>query len=102
MASRNRLRKEVNKILVSQFKDWGLPADIDYKSYCGIVDKPVIPKAIQKSFYNWKTAVLSVKLSNPEVFEKKPAPKPAAAPKAAPAKPAPAPKPKAEPVEKES
>ena len=35
MASRNRLRQLVTAKLVPQFKDWELPRDIDYKSYCG-------------------------------------------------------------------
>jgi len=77
MASRNRLRQAVNKILIQQFKDWGLPEDIDYKSYCSIVDKPVTPKQIQKSFYNWRTAVHSVRIMDKSVF----APKQKAAPK---------------------
>jgi hypothetical protein len=77
MASRNRLRQSVSKKLVEQFKDWGLPEDIDYKSYCGIVDKPVTPKEIQKSFYNWRTAVHSIRIVDSSVF----APKVKAAPK---------------------
>ena len=77
MASRNRLRQSVSKKLAAQFKDWGLPKEIDYKSYCGIVDKPVTPKEIQKSFYNWRTAVHSVQTVDKTVF----APKPKAAPK---------------------
>ena len=68
MASRNRLRQDVTKTLVEQFKDWGLPRDIDYKSYCSIVDRPVTGRAIQKSYYNWKTAVKSVELAAPAVF----------------------------------
>jgi hypothetical protein len=88
MASRNRLRQSVSKKLVEQFKDWGLPEDIDYKSYCGIVDTPVTPKEIQKSFYNWKTAVHSVRIVDSSVF----APKPKAAPKKA--------EPKKEPAKK--
>jgi len=77
MASRNRLRQSVSNKLAAQFKDWGLPKDIDYKSYCSIVDKPVTPKEIQKSFYNWRTAVHSEQIVDKTVF----APKPAAAPK---------------------
>ena len=69
MASRNRLRQDVTKILTQQFKDWGLPKDIEYKSYCDIVDAPVTPRAIQKSYYNWKTAVHSVSLTAPETFK---------------------------------
>jgi hypothetical protein len=88
MASRNRLRQSVSKKLVEQFKDWGLPEDIDYKSYCGIVDMPVTPKEIQKSFYNWKTAVHSVRIVDSSVF----APKVKAAPKKA--------EPKKEPAKK--
>jgi hypothetical protein len=88
MASRNRLRQSVSKKLVEQFKDWGLPEDIDYKSYCGIVDTPVTPKEIQKSFYNWKTAVHSVRIVDSSVF----APKVKAAPKKA--------EPKKEPAKK--
>jgi hypothetical protein len=88
MASRNRLRQSVSKKLVEQFKDWGLPENIDYKSYCGIVDTPVTPKEIQKSFYNWKTAVHSVRIVDSSVF----APKVKAAPKKA--------EPKKEPAKK--
>lgn len=84
MASRNRMRRQVTAKLVPQFRDWELPRDIDYKSYCGIVDKPVLPIEIQKSYYNWKTAVLSVAKTAPEIFKKKPAPAPKAAPKADP------------------
>lgn len=62
MASRNRLRKVVSAQLKEQFEDWGLPRDIDYKTYCKIVDKPVTPLAIKKSFYNWKTAVHGLRL----------------------------------------
>lgn len=92
MASRNRLRQAVSQKLVVQFKEWELPKDIDYKSYCGIVDKPVTPKEIQKSFYNWRTAVHSVSIVDSTVF----APKPKAAPK----KEAPKPAPKKEPAKK--
>ena len=53
MASRNRMRRQVTAKLVPQFRDWELPRDIDYKSYCGIVDRPVLPIEIQKSYYNW-------------------------------------------------
>lgn len=77
MASRNRLRQFVSKKLTEQFKEWELPKDIDYKSYCSIVDKPLTPKEIQKSFYNWRTAVHSVSIVDKTVF----APKPKAAPK---------------------
>jgi hypothetical protein len=90
MASRNRLRQAVSQKLAEQFKEWGLPKDIDYKSYCGIVDKPVTPKEVQKSFYNWRTAVHSVHIIDKTVF----APKPAAAPKKE------APAPKKEPAKK--
>ena len=76
MASRNRLRQDVTKTLTQQFKDWGLPKDIEYKSYCDIVDAPITPKAIQKSYYNWKTAVHSVSLTSPEVFNAPPPPPP--------------------------
>lgn len=92
MASRNRLRRVVSQKLAVQFKEWELPKDIDYKSYCGIVDKPVTPKEIQKSFYNWRTAVHSVSIVDSTVF----APKPKAAPK----KEAPKPAPKKEPAKK--
>ena len=74
MASRNRLRRTVNETLAAQFRDWGLPRDIEYKSYCDIVDNPVAPRALQKSFYNWKIAVKSVELSNPELFAAAPEP----------------------------
>ena len=84
MASRNRLRQLVTAKLVPQFKDWELPRDIDYKSYCGIVDKPITPMEIRKSYYNWKVAVQSVANAAPELFIKKPAPAPKAAPKADP------------------
>ena len=80
MASRNRLRQDVTKTLVEQFKDWGLPRDIEYKSYCSIVDKPVTGRAIQKSYYNWKTAVKSVELAAPAVFAPPPPPPPAPEP----------------------
>ena len=63
MASRNRLRKEANAILVRQFTEWNLPLDIDYKSYAQLVDRPVTPHHIRKSFYNWRTAVHSVRLA---------------------------------------
>jgi len=46
--------------LAEQFEDWNLPRDIEYKSYCQIVDKPVTPMALKKSFYNWKTALMSL------------------------------------------
>ena len=81
MASRSRLRKDVNATLTQQFIDWELPRDIDYKSYCGIVDAPITPRAIHKSFYNWKTCLRSLKIETPA-----PAPAPKAAPKKEPAK----------------
>ena len=84
MASRNRLRQLVTNKLVPQFRDWELPRNIDYKSYCSIVDKPVTPMEIKKSYYNWKIAVMSVANVAPEIFKKKPAPEPKAAPKADP------------------
>ena len=84
MASRNRLRQIVTEKLVLQFKDWELPRDIDYKSYCSIVDRPITPIEIKRSYYNWKIAVQSVANVAPEIFKKKPAPAPKAAPKADP------------------
>lgn len=81
MASRSRLRKDVNATLTRQFQEWGLPLDIDYKSYCGIVDFPVTPRAIQKSFYNWKTCLRSLRIETPKA-----APAPAAPKKEAPKK----------------
>lgn len=63
MASRNRLRQAVTATLLSQFKDWNLPEDIEYKSYVSIVDSPVTPKEIHKSYYSWKNAVRSVRLT---------------------------------------
>ena len=77
MASRNRLRQAVSQKLAVQFKEWELPKDIDYKSYCGIVDKPVTPKEIQKSFFNCGTAVHLGSIVDRTVF----GPKPKAAPK---------------------
>ena len=78
------MRRQVTAKLVPQFRDWELPRDIDYKSYCGIVDKPVTPMEIQKSYYNWKSSsTISSKVA-PELFIKKPAPAPKAALKADP------------------
>lgn len=71
MASRNRLRQLVSQTLNTQFREWGLPLDIDYKTYTQLVDKPVTPHMVQKSFYNWRTAVHSVRLTGytPPVLE---------------------------------
>lgn len=77
MASRNRLRKEVSKVLLTQFQEWGLPLDIEYRSYIQIVDKPVTPHHIQKSFYNWRTAVHSVRLAGYTGPAPEPVPEPA-------------------------
>lgn len=78
MASRNRLRQQAAQILNRQFREWGLPLDIDYKTYTTIVDRPITPHHIKKSFYNWRTAVHSVRLTGYQepTYTPEPAPEP--------------------------
>ena len=86
-----RQKQKVLDITSAQFKDFGLPLDIEYKSYVEIVGpkESIDAISIKRSFKAWKYVLHALKVKHPELMEAlKPAPKPAPRPKA-PSKPAP-------------
>ena len=86
------------------FKEFGLPLDIDYKSYMQIVGpkEAIHAISVKRSFKGWKYLLHALKIKHPDLGKK---PEPVPAPKPAPkAKEAPAPEPssKAAPAEEKS
>ena len=84
-----RHKKTVLDKAVKQFKEFGLPLDIDYKSYTGIVGarEAIDPVSIKRSFKAWKYVTNAVRLQCPELANKpepKPVPEPIKPPKPAP------------------
>ena len=90
-----RQKQKVLDTAYTHFKEFGLPLDIEYKSYVNIVG----PKealhviSIKRSFKAWKYLLHALRIKHPDLREKVPAPKPttpkpAPKPKAAPSKPA--------------
>jgi hypothetical protein len=90
-----RQKQKVLDTAYTHFKEFGLPLDIEYKSYVNIVG----PKealhviSIKRSFKAWKYLLHALRIKHPDLREKAPAPKPttpkpAPKPKAAPSKPA--------------
>jgi hypothetical protein len=97
-----RAKTTVVEIAAKHFKDFGLPLDIEYKSYQTIVGakEALSPIQVKRSFKAWKYLIQAVKKYHPELTAPKPKPAPKPAPKAAP-KPASKPAPKAAPKSKE-
>ena len=90
-----RQKQKVLDTAYTHFKEFGLPLDIEYKSYVNIVG----PKealhviSIKRSFKAWKYLLHALRIKHPDLREKAPTPKPttpkpAPKPKAAPSKPA--------------
>ena len=90
-----RQKQKVLDTAYTHFKEFGLPLDIEYKSYVNIVG----PKealhviSVKRSFKAWKYLLHALRIKHPDLREKAPAPKPttpkpAPKPKAAPSKPA--------------
>lgn len=86
-----RQKAKVLEIAHGHFKDFGLPLDIEYKSYLNIVGSREALSAIsvKRSFKAWKYLLHALKIKHPELAA---APEPAPAPKEAP-------KPKKNPLE---
>ena len=82
-----RQRQTVLNIAIKHFKEFGLPLDIDFKSYTAIVGprEALHPISVKRSFKAWKYLTHAVRVQCPELADK-PAPKPAPskAPKPAP------------------
>ena len=88
-----RVKQTVLDIAYKHFKEFGLPLDIEYKSYTGIVGakEALSPPSVKRSFKAWKYLLHALKKHHPDLVKKpepKPAPKPAPKPKVAPSKPA--------------
>ena len=88
-----RQKQKVLDIARAQFKDFGLPLDIEYKSYVEIVGpkEAIHAVSVKRSFKAWKYLLHALKVKHPELMEApkpepKPAPKPASKPKPAPSK----------------
>ena len=84
-----RQKQKVLDTAYTHFKEFGLPLDIEYKSYVSIVGPKEALHAIsiKRSFKAWKYVLHALRLKHPDLREKAPAPKPATpkpAPKAAP------------------
>mgnify|MGYP006080263045 FL=1 len=82
-----RQKQTVLNIAIKHFKEFGLPLDIDFKSYTAIVGprEALHPISVKRSFKAWKYLTHAVRVQCPELVNK-PAPKPAPskAPKPAP------------------
>jgi hypothetical protein len=79
-----RQKQAVLDIAIKHFTEFGLPLDIDYKSYAAIVGprEAIHPKSVKRSFKAWKYLVHAVRLKCPELVEKpKPKPAPSEVPK---------------------
>ena len=88
-----RVKKTVLDIAYKHFSVFGLPLDIEYKAYTGIVGpkEALSVPSIKRSFKAWKYLLHALVKHHPDLVKKpepKPAPKPAPKPKAAPSKPA--------------
>ena len=82
-----RQKKTVLDLAIKHFTEFGLPLDIDYKSYAAIIgaSEAIAPMSVKRSFKAWKNLVHAVRLKCPELAEKPaPAPKPVKPPKPAP------------------
>ena len=80
-----RQKAKVLEIAHGHFKDFGLPLDIEYKSYVNIVgsNEALHAISIKRSFKAWKYLLHALKLKHPELAATpEPAPKPAPKPKA--------------------
>ena len=74
-----RQKQAVLDLAVKHFKEFGLPLDIDFKSYTTIVGpkEAIHAISVKRSFKGWKYLVHAVRLKHPELAEKpKPEPKP--------------------------
>jgi hypothetical protein len=73
-----RQKQTVLNIAIKHFKEFGLPLDIDFKSYTAIVGprEALHPISVKRSFKAWKYLTHAVRVQCPEL-EDKPAPKPA-------------------------
>ena len=79
-----RQKQVVLDIAIKHFTEFGLPLDIDYKSYTAIVGprEAIHPMSVKRSFKAWKYLVHAVRLKCPELAEKpKPEPVPSKEPK---------------------
>ena len=79
-----RQKKTVLDLAVKHFTEFGLPLDIDYKSYATIVGpaEAIAPMSVKRSFKAWKNLVHAVRVKCPELVNKPvPAPEPIKPPK---------------------
>jgi len=92
-----RVKKTVLDIAYKHFSEFGLPLDIEYKAYTGIVGakEALSVPSVKRSFKAWKYLLHALVKHHPDLVKKpepkpapKPTPKPAPKPKAAPSKPA--------------
>ena len=88
-----RVKKTVLDIAYKHFSEFGLPLDIEYKAYTGIVGakEALSVPSVKRSFKAWKYMLHALAKHHPDLVKKpepKPAPKPAPKPKVAPSKPA--------------
>jgi len=82
-----RQKQAVLDIVIKQFKEFGLPLDIDYKSYTTIVgpSEAIHPMSVKRSFKAWKYVTHAIRLKCPELANKpEPIPEPVEPPKPAP------------------
>jgi hypothetical protein len=79
-----RQKKTVLDLAIKHFTEFGLPLDIDYKSYATIVGpaEAIAPMSVKRSFKAWKNLVHAVRVKCPELVNKPvPAPEPIKPPK---------------------
>jgi hypothetical protein len=68
-----RHKKTIVDTLHTQFKEFELPLDIEYKSYAQIVGPraALSPVAIKRSFKAWKYALAALRKNYPDIGKKK-------------------------------
>lgn len=72
-----RQKQTVLKILHTQFTEFNLPLDIEYKSYANIVGakEALHPISLKRSFKAWKYAIVALRKAYPELDQvQEPAP----------------------------
>ena len=81
-----RQKQVVLDIAIKHFTEFGLPLDIDYKSYTAIVGprEAIHPMSVKRSFKAWKYVTHAIRLKCPELANKpEPIPEPVKPPKPA-------------------
>jgi len=73
-----RQKQKVLDMAYKHFSEFGLPLDIDFKSYTTIVGakEAIHPMSVKRSFKNWKYILHALRINHPELAAPKPEPEP--------------------------